>query len=75
MGYFYGQWVSDDGTHARVDVLPPASHPCPLFVIENQAMHPTYWLIFADGEEVARASSERAIEAALSKVLAGPLDE
>lgn len=50
MGYYYGQYTADDGTHVRVDVLPPKSHPRPYFVKDNSHMHDTDWLVLADGE-------------------------
>ena len=68
MGYFYGQYITDDGEHVRVDVLPPKSHPKPDFLVTTEGMHETDWIIFADGEEVARVPARAAVEAALATV-------
>jgi hypothetical protein len=62
-GYFYGHYVADDGTHVRVDVLPPKTYPRPYFVMDNSAMHDTEWLIYANGDEIARVSRREDIDA------------
>lgn len=69
MGYFYGEWVADDGTRVRVDVLPPLSHPIPYFVATTDGMHETDWIIFANGDEVARVRDRSALEGALQVAL------
>lgn len=71
MGYFYGQYHADDGTIVRVDVLPPRSHPRPFFVSDEAArlMHEHDWIVYADGEEFARAQSRDAIEKAVEQKL------
>ncbi len=69
MGYFYGEWIADDGSRVRVDVLPPKSYPRSLFVLANDAMHETDWLVFANGEEVVRVQARAAIAGALQNAL------
>ena len=55
MGYFYGTYAGDDGSAVRVDVLPPHSHPRPVFVMNTPAeQHPTQWIVYANGQEIAR---------------------
>ena len=57
LGYFYGTYGTDDGDSIRVDVLPPKSYPRPMFVAASDAQHDTLWIVYADGEEVARVAS------------------
>jgi hypothetical protein len=55
MGYFYGQYKTDDGNVIRVDILPPKSEPKPFFVMAlPPEQHTTDWIVYANGEEIAR---------------------
>jgi hypothetical protein len=69
MGYFYGEYIGVDGTRVRVDVLPPRSHPKPYFVMTTDQMHETDWIIYANGDEVARARRRDEIERRLVAAL------
>ena len=55
-GYYYGRYLADDGTSVRVDVLPPKSHPRPYFVTPPATQADTDWIVFADGQEIARVA-------------------
>lgn len=69
MGYFYGTLdVGADHVY-RVDVLPPLSEPRPYFVMTSERMHPTDWIIYLDGEEIARVAARADIEAAVIRRL------
>lgn len=70
MGYFYGTFDAGGEHVYRVDILPPASEPRPYFVLGNERMHPTEWIIFLDGEEVARVCRRDDIEPALANHIA-----
>lgn len=70
MGYFYGEYITDDGDRIRVDVLPPRSHPRPHFVLSTDGMHETDWIVFADGEEIARVAQRADIEERLQMAIA-----
>lgn len=73
MGYYYGDYTTDDDRRCRVDVLPPRSHPRPCFVMDNSAAHDTEWIVYADGEEIARVLRREDIETALAcKVVPPP---
>ena len=72
MGYFYGEYTTDDGRRCRVDVLPPRSHPRPYFVMDNTRMHATDWIVYADGEEVARVLRREDIATALAAGMIPP---
>ena len=56
MGYFYGQYHSGDGSVVRVNVLPPVAYPRPHFVVDSSGMHATDWIVYANGEEIARVA-------------------
>ena len=61
-GYFYGQFIGDDDSVVRVDVVPPRSHPRPYFVMDNDHMHATDRIVFADGQEIARVKQREDID-------------
>lgn len=69
MGYIYGIYTASDGTTSRVDILPPASEPKPCFVIGDERRHATDWIVFVDGEEIARVATRTDIAAAVTKHL------
>ena len=55
-GYLYGQLIAADGTITRVDILPPASEWRGDMKPSNGLPHLTDWIVYADGEEIARVS-------------------
>ena len=59
MGFWYGNYIADDGTHVRVDVLPPKSLPRPHFVLCNDHIHDTDWLVHANGPESLASNDAR----------------
>lgn len=70
MGFFYGTLdVGDDHVY-RVDVLPPLSEPRPYFVMGNERMHTSDWIIYVDGEEIARVARRSDIEATVLERIA-----
>jgi hypothetical protein len=54
LGYLYGDYVADDGTSVRVDILMPQSEPRPPGTLKNDSADPTKWILYADGEEIGR---------------------
>jgi hypothetical protein len=71
MGYYYGEYVAEDGQRTRVDVLPPRSHPRPSFVMdENAKADDAAWIIYADGEKIARAHRREDLADVIAKQLA-----
>ena len=68
MGYFYGTLERGD-EHHRIDLLPPKSEPKPFFVMSTEHMHDTDWIVYVDGEEIARVRHRHDIEQALIKAL------
>ena len=56
-GFLYGHYIDAAGQHHRVDVLPPLPHWHGQFRLDGYAPHSTDWIIYANGEEIARARS------------------
>ncbi len=59
MGYLYGRLLLPDGDSRRVDVLPPR----PFWRGQNEpsGLDPTQWIIYVDGEEIARVERREEI--------------
>ena len=74
LGFFYGQYHQGDGRSLRVDVLPPKSFDHSIYVNASakEDMHETDWIIYADGEEVARATKRSDVDGALEGALPSP---
>lgn len=72
-GFIYGTLTGSDGECRRVDIMPPL--PCWRGDIKlggNGAPHPTDWVVYLDGEEVARVSTRDDLEAAVLAALPRP---
>ena len=65
-GWLYGSYVSPMGEHVRVDIMPPASHWAGDIQLEGYEPHATEWVLYAEGEEIARVTERAAIEAAVA---------
>jgi hypothetical protein len=52
-GFFYG-WVERNGERVRVDVLPPDHLWRGDFKLKGQKPDPKAWVLYLNGEEVAR---------------------
>lgn len=52
MGYLYGRLLLPDGDSRRVDILPPR----PFWRGQNEpsGLEPRQWIIYVDGDEIAR---------------------
>lgn len=63
MGFFYGEYQTDDGSIVRVDVLPPATYPKPRFMYAAPvSQHPTQWIVYANGEEIAHVERREDVD-------------
>lgn len=72
-GYIYGVW--QDGEHSiRVDIMPPRAHWVGDMMLPDRPPHQTDWVVYADGEEIARVQAENVmgLEGAL-RALPAPL--
>lgn len=64
LGYHYGQWTDDAGNSTRINVLPPRS----LWRGDTMpaGISNLHFIIYADGEEIARVTGREDISDALS---------
>lgn len=72
MGYLVGD---AHYRHYRLNLLPPRSYPHPWFVMERDHMHPTLWLVFIDGDQIAAAPSPEEAERAVRDWAAGEAED
>ena len=69
-GYLYGQLFAPDGIVYRVDIMPPvAMWRGDIKLTGAGAPHPTDWVIFANGEEIARVRRREDLADAVSSRL------
>jgi len=70
-GFLYGTITDARGNSRRVDIMPPL--PCwrgDVKLDGRSAPHPSHWVTYLDGEEVARVGRRDELEAALIAALA-----
>ena len=63
LGYFYGQLHLGSGEVLRVDILPPARQW--RGDVRHDRIDADDWIVFVDGEEIARVRRRSDIEAAI----------
>ena len=57
-GFLYGTITAPNGVTIRVDIMPPLPHWRGDIKLNGEgAPHPTDWVVFWDGEEVARVTA------------------
>lgn len=64
LGYFYGRFDMGDESY-RIDILPPSTQPRPFFLEANTAADLALWIVYVNGEEIARVPTREEIEALL----------
>ena len=69
-GFFYGSVRSGDRT-CHINVLPPRPLWTGDFVLDGHEPHATDWIIYADGEEIARVRRREDIAAEVGRKLLG----
>ena len=67
-GFIYGQAHRDTDYH-NVNVLPPKHRWQGQFKLDGYEPHETDWILYVDGEEVARVQERASVEAEFHKVL------
>lgn len=67
-GFLYGTLIAG-GASYRVDVLPPVPFWQGQFKLNNHQPHATDWIIFVDGNELARVSHRDDIAACVQQRL------
>jgi len=69
-GYLYGTVRDDAGQSHDVNIMPPIAHwHGDLKLSGNGAPHPTDWVVYLDGEEIARGRDRDDLKAAIIKRL------
>lgn len=68
-GFFYGTFRAGETSH-NVNVLPPKPEWCGDFILEGYEPHDTDWILYADGEEVARVHRREDLETISAHLLA-----
>jgi hypothetical protein len=71
-GYIYGTLVADDGEVYRVNVLPPASEWRGDMRPGADLPHASDWIVYLDGEEIARVSRREDIAPTVARRLPKP---
>ncbi|KUO56042.1 MAG: hypothetical protein APF80_12440 [Alphaproteobacteria bacterium BRH_c36] len=67
-GFIYGQaWRGEQ--HFNINVLPPVSQWSGQMRLPNYEPHATDWILYVDGEEIARVSEREAVEDMFQKAL------
>ena len=69
-GFIYGRYVDDAGDSWRVDVLPPLPLWRGQIKLESTPPHPTDWIVYVDGEEIARVRRRDDLDAVVGRHLA-----
>jgi hypothetical protein len=67
-GWLYGHFTASNGDRVRVDIMPPLDHWAGDMQLDGYKPHIIDWVVYADGDEVARVTALDGIEAALSDV-------
>ena len=65
-GYLYGQVLAPDGGVYRVDIMPPVPHWRGDTKLGPDLPHPTDWIVFVDGDEIARVARREDLEGTLA---------
>lgn len=67
-GFLYGEVVIGDVVH-RLNIMPPAHEWQGDIMLEGFAPHATDWVVYVDGEELARVRSCDDVEATVLPLL------
>ena len=67
-GFIYGQAHRDTEYH-NVNVMPPKRHWQGQFKLEGYEPHDSDWILYVDGEEVARVKERDSVELEFTRVL------
>lgn len=67
-GFLYGELHKGD-EHHRLDIMPPLPHWQGDVMMDDYGPHETDWVVYVDGEEIARVKAREDIEHAAVKAL------
>ena len=71
-GFLYGSGVDARGETRRINIMPPLPFWRGDIKLDAHGPHATDWVLYVDGDEVARALSRDEIHAALERFLKLP---
>jgi hypothetical protein len=71
-GSIYGDAVDAQGESRRVNIMPPLRYWRGDIKLDTQGPHATQWVLYVDGDEVARTESRSDVDLALEKFLHQP---
>jgi hypothetical protein len=68
-GFIYGDGVDACGQSRRVNIMPPVPYWRGDIKLDKNGPHATEWVLYVDGDEIARALSLTEVDAALESFL------
>ena len=68
-GFLYGRLTTVDGDIFRVDIIPPVSEWRGDIKMKDLPPHPTDWVVFLDGEEIARVRRREDLTHGIARAL------
>ena len=68
-GFIYGEGVDARGESRRINIMPPLSHWRGDIKMDTNGPNTTDWVLYVDGDEVARALSRGELETELIRFL------
>jgi hypothetical protein len=69
-GYLYGEAVADNGERCRVDIMPPLPEWRGDTMLDGLGRpHATDWVVYRDGEEIARVTRIEDLAASIAPKL------
>jgi hypothetical protein len=73
-GFIYGEGIDASGDTRRIDIMPPLPYWRGDIRLDNNGPHPTEWVLYVDGDEIARSPSRVEIEGMLNRFLSDASD-
>ncbi|MGE3702627.1 MAG: hypothetical protein AB7G08_28255 [Hyphomicrobiaceae bacterium] len=71
-GFIYGDAVDARGESRRINIMPPIAFWRGDIKLDKQGPHPSEWVLYVDGGEVARAVTRGEVDEALERFLREP---
>ena len=68
-GFIYGEGVDARGETRRINIMPPLPYWRGDIKLDTNEPHASDWVLYVDGDEVARALSRAELEMALERFL------
>ena len=68
--FLFGEYTTPKGERIRMDIMPPIAHWNGDLKMTELGPHATDWVVYADGEEIARVREKDALDRAVDQRLA-----